>query len=488
MTGSPRGPTIGRSAHLNQWTKLGRPFRSCNVQGTVITFYSYKGGVGRSFALANIAVLLAEWKYKVLMIDWDIEAPGLANYFSDWTKSQTTGLIKLLGDCQKGSVKSWENYTIPIEIPGCETLALMPAGSQTAAYIRNVQRINWSNLYSHYNFGDILNRLRNEWASNFDFILLDARTGITDFSGIITAQLPDVLAFLFTANHQSLDGACNVVDRAAAARQKLPYDRSAFYALPIVGRFETSEEYEQSKKWRDIFAEKLGRFLKPWSSRGIEPRRLIEHLTIPYFPYWSFGEELAVLKEPPGSPQIREAGMISFAFETIAALLAHRLGRTELLESSRDDFVHSARRAGGRRRQRDYDLFLSFTKKNTAIADDMANWLQKFQFDIFKESGGLAERDRWRVALDEALNRARNLVVILDEGRDKRQMEEVNTFVRQTIDDKRRRVVIPVFVSRRAQNQSWPTVINSLQSVNLDDGREETWSKVGELLRTMAEK
>src|SRR5882724_3937262 len=47
----------------------------------IITFYSYKGGVGRTFALANIAVLLARRGKRVLLMDWDLEAPGLHRYF-----------------------------------------------------------------------------------------------------------------------------------------------------------------------------------------------------------------------------------------------------------------------------------------------------------------------------------------------------------------------------------------------------------------------
>jgi MinD-like ATPase involved in chromosome partitioning or flagellar assembly len=49
--------------------------------GSVITFYSFKGGVGRSMALANVAVLLARASNRVLCIDWDLEAPGLDRYF-----------------------------------------------------------------------------------------------------------------------------------------------------------------------------------------------------------------------------------------------------------------------------------------------------------------------------------------------------------------------------------------------------------------------
>src|SRR5713101_9597969 len=54
--------------------------------GTVITFYSYKGGTGRTMALANVACLLAQRQIEshgkgVLMVDWDLEAPGLHRFF-----------------------------------------------------------------------------------------------------------------------------------------------------------------------------------------------------------------------------------------------------------------------------------------------------------------------------------------------------------------------------------------------------------------------
>ena len=53
--------------------------------GQVITFYSYKGGTGRTMALVNVAVLLGESgssSNNVLAVDWDLEAPGLHRYFA----------------------------------------------------------------------------------------------------------------------------------------------------------------------------------------------------------------------------------------------------------------------------------------------------------------------------------------------------------------------------------------------------------------------
>ena len=54
--------------------------------GIIITFYSYKGGTGRSMALANVGCLLGrrvERGKRCLLIDWDLEAPGLHRYFAE---------------------------------------------------------------------------------------------------------------------------------------------------------------------------------------------------------------------------------------------------------------------------------------------------------------------------------------------------------------------------------------------------------------------
>jgi MinD-like ATPase involved in chromosome partitioning or flagellar assembly len=61
--------------------------------GEVTTFYSYKGGTGRSMALANVACLLAKpQKGWVLMIDWDLEAPGLHRFFRKRIKEGSNDL------------------------------------------------------------------------------------------------------------------------------------------------------------------------------------------------------------------------------------------------------------------------------------------------------------------------------------------------------------------------------------------------------------
>ena len=64
----------------------------------IVTFYSYKGGTGRTMAMANIAILLAKGGCRVLAVDFDLEAPGLWRFFSSLQPGLDShaGLLDLL--------------------------------------------------------------------------------------------------------------------------------------------------------------------------------------------------------------------------------------------------------------------------------------------------------------------------------------------------------------------------------------------------------
>ncbi|HEY6493837.1 MAG TPA: AAA family ATPase, partial [Trebonia sp.] len=70
--------------------------------GQVITFYSYKGGTGRTMALANVAWIIANNGNRVLVVDWDLESPGLHKFFHPFLEesmvSATPGVIELIND------------------------------------------------------------------------------------------------------------------------------------------------------------------------------------------------------------------------------------------------------------------------------------------------------------------------------------------------------------------------------------------------------
>src|SRR5688572_5754613 len=98
---------------------------------SIITFYSYKGGVGRSMALANIAYELSKKGLKVLIVDWDLEAPGLEKYFTSYIKdSNGNGLLPMLLEVRKGNKPDYRNYLWTIDISSNQSIALMHSGRE----------------------------------------------------------------------------------------------------------------------------------------------------------------------------------------------------------------------------------------------------------------------------------------------------------------------------------------------------------------------
>ena len=162
---------------------------------------------------------------------------------------------------------------------------------------------------------------------------------------------------MFTATDQSLDGCLEVLRRAKRWRETISFDRPALLTVPVVSKFDAREEYKRAQQWRDKFASALPPFYSSWASKEVPLETLIARTTIPYAAYWSFGEELAVLLEPP-----QTTDSVRFYLETLAALIAQSLSNTELLVDAPERFIAAANRAGLTRAGYRYDIFLDGTQ------------------------------------------------------------------------------------------------------------------------------
>lgn len=398
------------------------------MTGVVITFYSYKGGVGRSFTLANIAVLLARWGHRVLCIDWDLEAPGLHEYFRPKLDHDPQGgVVDLVADFRAGTVRP-NRHILPVRldnVPG--TLDFLAAGGEGPEYPGQVQGIDWEGLYDE-EFGEYLERCREAWTSEYDYVLLDSRTGISDVGSICTAHLPDRLVVLYTANMQSVRGAVDVARRANVARNALPYDRPQLPVLPVLSRFDTREEYDRSESWREICLKETRSLFGSWLDQDVPPAVIARHLTLPYVSYWTFGEQLPVLLEKsPGADQI------GFALETVAAVIAHSFDRTELLAENRDAYVAAVRT---RTQSFAYDIQVSMPRSNLEASRELVAELENLGIRVGRSLSG----DRsW---LGRAETDARHLCLVIDGKASRWQLAEVELFLHRTLGQDRR--LIPV--------------------------------------------
>ncbi len=229
--------------------------------GEVITFYSYKGGTGRSMALANVAGLLTQEGKRVLAIDWDLEAPGLHRYFANRidpadsnSQDKLPGVVDLMWrlcehagvrpgmpveeaqkNCQRvdefddlAAAVGIDSLPLPVDCGSSASgqLHLMKAGAFNETYSRRVNTLPWEQLF--YRAPGLFVALARYLASRYDYVLIDSRTGLTDISGICTMLMPQKLVVVFTPNRQSLEGVLDL------SRQVLDYRITANDMRPIV--------------------------------------------------------------------------------------------------------------------------------------------------------------------------------------------------------------------------------------------------------------
>lgn len=313
-----------------------------DVLGEVITFYSYKGGTARTTALANVAYLLAEKQTQgkgVLMIDWDLEAPGLHHFFHDrFSKAaaeptrigrpfdEVPGLIDLFlkfeQETPTGPPETFkdaeeraqhclksvqiEDYVVSTGIP---YLSLMTAGRFDLKYASRVNKFDWKGLYNRSPLLFQLLATHLTETEKYRYVLIDSRTGITDVSGICTALMPEKIIAVFTPNQQSLTGVIGQVKWANEYRRKST-DLRPLLALPLPSRIDISEprlrdawrlgDHEAGIEGYQPLFEKL--FTDEYALLDCNLSRYFDKIQVLHVPAYSYGEKIAAFIEKTDGP------------------------------------------------------------------------------------------------------------------------------------------------------------------------------------------
>jgi tetratricopeptide (TPR) repeat protein/MinD-like ATPase involved in chromosome partitioning or flagellar assembly len=193
-----------------------------SVPTRFVAFYSYKGGVGRTLAMANCARALAARGKKVVLLDFDLEAPGLLHFdvfkSKHGEKKSPAGFVEYLEAClQDGPPDELDSYIH--ECKGKNTdegkIWLMPAGRhEEPTYSAFLNDMNWNDFYTRNDGYKILENLRGHIIECYqpDYVFIDARTGLSEIGGIATHQLADIVVLVFNLNGQNLKGAKLVFD------------------------------------------------------------------------------------------------------------------------------------------------------------------------------------------------------------------------------------------------------------------------------------
>ncbi len=190
----------------------------------IVSFYSYKGGVGRTTSLVSFANYLSYTKgKKVLMIDFDLEAPGLSNFFgSSMNNLDKNGLVEYVLDKQSSKEDNLgivENYLVevPRKYTNDGSIYIMSAGNlsnseNVKSYLEGLARID---ITGNNNMLDQLKGLIEDIdkAIEPDIILIDSRTGFNDIFGILLNKLSKIVVGIFEENKQTNVGLEMFIDK-----------------------------------------------------------------------------------------------------------------------------------------------------------------------------------------------------------------------------------------------------------------------------------
>jgi cellulose biosynthesis protein BcsQ len=321
-------------------------------RGQIITFYSFKGGVGRSMALANVAAIQAQRGRRVLVLDFDFDAPGLHRYFltregaryeparlqkgmidyfsalrdrmrANWPggrglqepEGQRT-LATLVGEALFGS----NDYLYHVEIgnPNARDappaqIDFVPAARFDHGYPDLVRGFDWQGFYDDY--AEVFPALAEEMAKRYDYVLIDSRAGVTDVGSICTMMLPDKLVLVFTPNDQSLRGALDAGWQAIQGRKQLPGARP-LPIFPLVSRVEEGEHMLQ-REWIGRARRGFERlFQEAYEREAVDLETYFRAIRIPHRSFYAYGERLAAEDQASG-----EAGSLAQAYHRLASSL-----------------------------------------------------------------------------------------------------------------------------------------------------------------------
>ncbi|KUL42406.1 FxSxx-COOH system tetratricopeptide repeat protein [Actinoplanes awajinensis] len=281
--------------------------------GQIITFYSFKGGVGRTMSLANVAWILASTGRRVLTVDWDLESPGLHRYYApflaDRDLRQSPGVIDAItrfeqraGEAaargeslrpeeirQLARIQEYATSLERYEFPRGGSIDFVPSGQQVPEYSHTVSNFDWESFYTRLNGEEFLHHLAENMRSHYDVVLIDSRTGLSDNAGICTVTLPDAVVNCFAYNNQSIEGALAVANTIRRLRPSIRI-------FPVPSRVEDGETAKLNRR-RALAQQQFREFVATLGYA--DPSKYWGQVEQPYKPFYAYEETLATFGDRP---------------------------------------------------------------------------------------------------------------------------------------------------------------------------------------------
>ena len=412
----------------------------------VATFYSFKGGVGCTTLLVNVAHVLAERGERVLLWDLDLEAPGVHQFpgLEPPERRWQSGFLEWLGStppCPSPEPSAaWPSETwlndlarrvYPVHGDPRGSLLVLPALGTLANLGRAYSAVDWHRLFIERPAHGLhlFRRVRDALLAHFEptFLLIDARSGISDLGGLLTGFVPDCTVLVGSYGMQSTQGLRSVylaLDRFATERvQSEPHRPRKLDRLLVASPVPVSPA-------------SLERGRERWSSGfpGVAPRSQIE---IPLVEHLLHAEDVLV-HSAPSSDAAR-------AYRAVTERLLELRAVHARAEAKRKAFDHPGRLISATRVLRDLGLEIVTTHGMELTARERTPIGDRTYHVVYLE-GTVGATPQMRDMLDRLRARRRSpddpLLMLVDDARDDaRRAAEAAGVVLHTIGELAKRAV-----------------------------------------------
>jgi hypothetical protein len=474
----------------------------------IFTFYSYKGGVGRSMALAEVAERLASRGLKVLAIDFDLEAPGLERYFFDAERSRSAraeaGLIDLIqtyryaltnrAAFEQAEFHKLERFRLrAIHVASSRggSVDLMTAGrrepaASMAEYAVTVRGFDWQDFFTNWRGDLFFEWLRNELTQGpaaYDVVLVDSRTGVTEMGGVCAYQLADVVVLLCAPNYQNLEGTRDVI-RDFLSPGVLGLRRGR--PLEIVA---VPARIDRQHPRRDEF---LAAFARELGVDGM-PKRLADSgldygkLAVPYLRDYSVAERQVGPLAADADPSTREV------FDRLADALTLLAGEGTPLGKLRAEALERLGGTGARaevtlvadtsRASAGFDVFLDAGPEDRENAETVRFLLEQGGLRVFDPFRDIASGSGSLEAAITALDYSRALAVAFGRASSSVWRQEIVARARRMATVQ----IVPILLPGGEPTALRSFGLDDRQAIDLRGGPSDGWASLA-LFRTLLER
>lgn len=195
---------VHRNISYINWTRKSKSEKIKNV----IAGYSFKGGMGRSTTLAYLSYFYYLLGKRIVVLDCDFEAPGIASIFFDKEKrEQKAGVLDYFIDLNIEDRPQLNDYFLQSEVSDKSgNLYIFPSGIDfdIENYINKISKIDFNSSTYTNSFIKLLSHI-NELLKP-DLIFIDLRAGINESNGLILKNISNTNLLFFNNESQNEDG------------------------------------------------------------------------------------------------------------------------------------------------------------------------------------------------------------------------------------------------------------------------------------------